>query len=576
MHVIVVSRMLNQRVLEQAIGRSGRNGQQGSATIFRPELQGVGIAPFRDLYKNLDRLQRRFSEHIRENWGWLYEAEGGGLGSLKYPFNTEVEDIFELSSRMIAGTSFGEEDDKRFRNQLYDMLITSWGVFFDKIESDPDRYDRWDECEAAYNEYLGQLHYWLSPKAKTLEAERLLFGDAKLMRELANVNWADVACKGIIIAGGVAMLCLPGANAVALAVGMVATSAVVSAAMEVQERLSRGEEINWAVVLTRGIGGGLKGGLLVIPGVNTAALIGGYTGIAGVENLVSAALRGEDLNSTVIGREIKNAVIEGASAGVATWLCKNLAGKNASKLVGEPLAKLAGKKLPEISKLAAGKIAKLPELAKGKLAKIPELAKGKLNELAKIPELAGERLSELASKRLPVPAGAGGEAGFSRAFGGANISKWKPPVEAPKPILAKAKANAGAGAAKEPNLKPNLQQSKNIKIDYRQSFFEHYPEYKHLGSEIEIHHSIEQCVLDRFPGLFTEEEINDVKMLRGILKSEIGENGKRLHQSAIRTEWNRFYKQVKKGKIPKTKEAFLAKRDEIDKMFGNKFLPPVK
>lgn len=130
------------------IGRSGRNGQQGSATIFSPELQGVGIAPFRDLYKNLDRLQRRFSEHIRDNWGWLYEVKGGGLGSLKYPFNTEVEDIFELSSRMIAGTSFGEEDDKEFRNQLYDMVITSWGVFFDKIESDPDRYDRWDECDS--------------------------------------------------------------------------------------------------------------------------------------------------------------------------------------------------------------------------------------------------------------------------------------------------------------------------------------------------------------------------------------------------------------------------------------------
>lgn len=189
---------------------------------------------------------------------------------------------------------------------------------------------------------------------------------------------------------------------------MVATSAIVSAAVEIQERLSRGEDINWAAVLTRAIGGGLKGGLLVISGVNTAALMGGYTGIAGVENIVSAALRGEELNAGLIGREIGNAVIEGTSAGTVNWLAGKLTGKVAGKLAENNLPKFAGKKLPQLAMGSGG-----TELTDAELAKV---------------------------------------------FGGAKNPSWKPPIEAPKPV--------GTGT-KGSNFKPNFDSENKLPYNAR-------------------------------------------------------------------------------------------------------------
>ncbi|MCH5345342.1 MAG: hypothetical protein J1E64_15050 [Acetatifactor sp.] len=61
-----------------------------------------------------------------------------------------------------------------------------------------------------------------------------------------------------------------------------------------------------------------------------------------------------------------------------------------------------------------------------------------------------------------------------------------------------------------------------------------------------VHHSVEQQVLKRYPGLFTAEEINAYEMLRGIPK-EVNSD---LHLSKIRTAWNNFYKKVDAGEIP--------------------------
>ena len=87
-----------------------------------------------------------------------------------------------------------------------------------------------------------------------------------------------------------------------------------------------------------------------------------------------------------------------------------------------------------------------------------------------------------------------------------------------------------------------------------------------------MHHSIEQQVLTRYPGLFTQDEINAYEMLRGI-PNELNNN---LHLSKIRKEWNDFYKKVDAGEVPLTKESFLNKAKEIDRMFGRQFNPVIK
>ena len=105
------------------------------------------------------------------------------------------------------------------------------------------------------------------------------------------------------------------------------------------------------------------------------------------------------------------------------------------------------------------------------------------------------------------------------------------------------------------------------KIDYKEVFFEQNPE---LEGKVVVHHSIEQQVLKRYPGLFTAEEINAYDMLRGIPK----DINSKVHLSDIRIEWNNFYKKVDAGEIALTKENFLNKALEIDKLFGSQFQPP--
>jgi RHS repeat-associated protein len=130
---------------------------------------------------------------------------------------------------------------------------------------------------------------------------------------------------------------------------------------------------------------------------------------------------------------------------------------------------------------------------------------------------------------------------------------WKSPCDnqdaSPKPEPAAAGAGAGKGAGR----------------GYRRTFFNAYP---HLEGEVWVHHAIEQQVLLRYPGLFTEAEIHDLSNLRGI---PLDINGS-VHLSQIRKIWNEFYRTHPKA----TREEIIQQKNEIDRQFGHLFNPPVK
>ena len=111
--------------------------------------------------------------------------------------------------------------------------------------------------------------------------------------------------------------------------------------------------------------------------------------------------------------------------------------------------------------------------------------------------------------------------------------------------------------------------TKKVSTNYKETFFEKHPD---LRGEVVVHHSVEQQVLRKYPGLFTEEEIHAYESLRGIPNDVNSE----VHLSKIRIEWNKFYKDIAKGKIEGTKENFLNKAKEIDEKFGDEFNPKMK
>jgi hypothetical protein len=101
-------------------------------------------------------------------------------------------------------------------------------------------------------------------------------------------------------------------------------------------------------------------------------------------------------------------------------------------------------------------------------------------------------------------------------------------------------------------------------ICYVEVFLDAYP---HLSGKVVVHHSIEQQVLKRFPGLFTRSEIDALTNLRGIPKTL----NSTLHLSQIRKYWNNFYKTFPKP----TKQQIIDYAKFIDEKVGHLFNPPL-
>ena len=98
--------------------------------------------------------------------------------------------------------------------------------------------------------------------------------------------------------------------------------------------------------------------------------------------------------------------------------------------------------------------------------------------------------------------------------------------------------------------------------DYRETFFKVYP---HLRGQVVVHHAIEQQVLRKYPGLFTEAEIHALNNLRGIPLNINSD----LHLSKIRKERNKFYK----ANPTPSRQDIIDYAAKIDKKFGKKFVP---
>jgi hypothetical protein len=97
----------------------------------------------------------------------------------------------------------------------------------------------------------------------------------------------------------------------------------------------------------------------------------------------------------------------------------------------------------------------------------------------------------------------------------------------------------------------------------------------------QVHHAIELNVLDRYPGVFTESELNSFPNMRGI-GTELN-NRRQLHNSKIREFWDAHYNRMDreiqaKGLTPGTKQykRFVSDnlteaRREIDELLGQFF-----
>jgi hypothetical protein len=105
--------------------------------------------------------------------------------------------------------------------------------------------------------------------------------------------------------------------------------------------------------------------------------------------------------------------------------------------------------------------------------------------------------------------------------------------------------------------------------DYKSTFFAANPDLK---GKVVVHHAIEQQVMTKYPGVIAVDELHSLENLRGIPLSRNSD----IHLSAIRKEWNKFYKPFDVSRTIPSKQQLKEKAREIDALFGVLFSPTVK
>ena len=163
LHVIVPFRMPNERCEIQAFGRCGRQGQPGSATIYRDFSNDYYIKTpeFKEEDKLKNDIQNKFNDYIDKTWPWLYNSKPELVNDVKFEFNSSVEKTFEEFNPKfkVSLVSFAYKKKSYFINDIYSSIIMSWSFFFNYLEWNIKEVDVNEE----YKKYIIKLHKWIPP-----------------------------------------------------------------------------------------------------------------------------------------------------------------------------------------------------------------------------------------------------------------------------------------------------------------------------------------------------------------------------------------------------------------------------
>jgi predicted DNA-binding protein len=114
--------------------------------------------------------------------------------------------------------------------------------------------------------------------------------------------------------------------------------------------------------------------------------------------------------------------------------------------------------------------------------------------------------------------------------------------------------------------KPTAKFGTSTSTDYQGTFFDANPAQE---GKVVVHHAVEQQVQTRYPGLVSDSELNSLDNLRGIPKGTLNN---RVHLSAIRKLWNKFYA----SNPDPSQQDLLDFASRIDGQFGDVFDPPLQ
>ncbi len=249
LHVIIPYSMENNRVLEQCIGRCGRQGQPGSATLYvRDDDPCYATKDFDNKFEALLRLQNQFADYIKNNWNWLFNNDGYYSVDVEYPFNISIEDMIHLSFDKIHKEMKNKKFDEDTLSSYYlNLIIRAWGFFYNKVEENLDDYSSYNDMQNDFNEnFLKKINIWIPQNCKSIkEASDIISEKFKKKFDLG-----EILIAGLNILELVVTVCFP-----EIAPIIAVANIVIQGGLRVYKKLQNKEKINWyQEIIDAGIG----------------------------------------------------------------------------------------------------------------------------------------------------------------------------------------------------------------------------------------------------------------------------------------------------------------------------------
>ena len=168
LHVIVSKLPAEGRTLVQNIGRSARQGQPGSATVYVRAGDRFGdISKMNPSTVNLFRLQERFSEYIRRHWPWMIAKKDIYTSESEYRFGASFEEILRTDAEIIVDKFFwpkkvlSKDEYQECLDLTKNMVLNVWGSMYTHLATSENGQDM-EYCNKKYDELLGAIHQWIS------------------------------------------------------------------------------------------------------------------------------------------------------------------------------------------------------------------------------------------------------------------------------------------------------------------------------------------------------------------------------------------------------------------------------